>query len=500
MILTNSSAAKMGSSNASAIASSTASFCQFMVYAATTLSSVISGAIGLVKNGNGTLTLNAANTFTGAVVINAGTLATGASGSLADTANVLINSGGNYTVGAVDTITSIAGAGSLQLGANLTMGTSTFSGNIAGTSKIVTSGTLTFSGNNSSWTGGMSVLNGAILIAGADNAFGTGILAGGNAFIATIRSSDATARTLGNTISRTASAGGTLTFGSVGTGNLTFAGGYFSSTGILSIITVLNAQTQLNGSVNSTSTGLFTKAGSGTLILNANNTYIAPTTISAGTLEIGASGRLGSGSYAGNIINNAAFIYSGTANQILSGIISGTGTLTKNAASTLTISGTYSGTTGAVTINAGTLDLGANQTLPAIAGVGNINIGIYNLTIAMGTNNTFSGVISGSGTFRKTGSGTLTLLGNSTYTGSTQISIGTLRVIRAFGSITPTASFGASTLDVSFTGTFSSGTTDFRFFQGTTINSYAAVTLTGVPVGTTAIYNSTTSTLAVTVP
>ena len=350
MILTDSTAARVGAINATAIASATAALRQFMVYSATTISSVISGAIGLVKNGNGTLTLNASNTFTGAVVINAGTLATGAAGFLADTANVTINSGGNYTVGAADTIASISGSGSLQLNANLAMGTSTFSGNISGASRIVTSGTLTFSGNNSSWTGGMSVLNGAILIAGADNAFGTGLLAGGNAFTATIRSSDATDRTLGNTISRSNNAGGNLVFGSVGTGNLTIQGGYFNNNGFLSTITVLNARTQLNGSLTSPNANFFTKSGNGTLILNANNTYIAPTTINAGTLEIGASGRLGSGSYAGNIAINSLtslFIYSGTNNQTLSGIISGTGALTKNGTGTLTLTGvnTYSGAT-----------------------------------------------------------------------------------------------------------------------------------------------------------
>jgi hypothetical protein len=70
-----------------------------------------------------------------------------------------------------------------------------------------------------------------------------------------------------------------------------------------------------------------------------------------------------------------------------------------------------------------------------------------------------------------------------------------LRVVKPFGAITPTASFTATTLSVSFSGTPTAGMT-FRFFQGTTTNTYASVTLVGAP-GRTGTYNSTTSTLTI---
>jgi fibronectin-binding autotransporter adhesin len=104
----------------------------------------------------------------------------------------------------------------------------------------------------------------------------------------------------------------------------------------------------------SSGTGGLIKSGNGTLVLSATNTYSGATTIEAGTLEIDGAGVLGGGAYAASITNTATLRYKSSADQVLSGVISGTGALIKDSASALTLSGqnTYSGAT---TIQGGTV-------------------------------------------------------------------------------------------------------------------------------------------------
>ena len=58
------------------------------------------------------------------------------------------------------------------------------------------------------------------------------------------------------------------------------------------------------------------------LALSGSNTNTGAVTISAGTLLINGSGRLGGGNYAANIINNGTFKYNSSRAQTLSGVIS----------------------------------------------------------------------------------------------------------------------------------------------------------------------------------
>ena len=210
------------------------------------------------------------------------------------------------------------------------------------------------------------------------------------------------------------------------------------------------------------------KYGSGILTLSGANTYTGSTTIDAGTLQIASTGLLGNGSYSATVTNNGTFIFGSNSNQTLSGIISGTGVLTKNGTGTLTLSGnnTYSGGT---TLNAGGININAataigNGTLTIVSGtLDNTSAAAITLTnnnaqnwnadftfigtkdLNMGTgavtmnasrivtvnagNFTVGGNISGS-TFglTKNGSGTMILSGANTYNGTTTINTGTLKI------------------------------------------------------------------------
>ena len=99
-------------------------------------------------------------------------------------------------------------------------------------------------------------------------------------------------------------------------------------------------------------TGSVQQNGTGTTILTGNNTYTGGTIINAGTLQLGVGGT--TGSIVGNVIDNGELIFNRSDAVTFGGVISGTGTLVKLGAGTLTLpsANTY---TGATTVNGGSL-------------------------------------------------------------------------------------------------------------------------------------------------
>src|SRR5581483_1828435 len=103
------------------------------------------------------------------------------------------------------------------------------------------------------------------------------------------------------------------------------------------------------------------------------------------------------------------------------GAISGSGSLTKEGAGTLTLTGTNN-YAGATIINAGTL-IADSSSLP---GTVTDNAALVFNQASQGT---FNGAISGNGTITKTGTGLLILDGNSSsFTGATAVQDGTLEI------------------------------------------------------------------------
>lgn len=153
--------------------------------------------------------------------------------------------------------------------------------------------------------------------------------------------------------------------------------------------------------------------------------------------------------------------------------IAGGGSLRKDGPGTLLLSGTntYAGGTtlnagtlkptvaaalpdnGNLTVNGGTLDLnGFSKTIGTLAGTGGIitNSTATPITLTTGVGDgsgTFAGVLqNGSATTSlvKTGSGTLTLAGDQTYTGPTTVQTGTLRVNGSLANTAVTVGTGAT--------------------------------------------------------
>ncbi|EEZ29417.1 outer membrane autotransporter barrel domain-containing protein [Brucella pinnipedialis M292/94/1] len=314
------------------------------------LSGVLSDVGRLTKNGSGTLTLTADNTYTGGTVFAGGVVSVDKEVRLGG-GDLTFNGGTLQVTGTGWTSTSRAV--SLQAGGG-TFDIEDAANNFAVTQGVTGAGglmksgtgTVTLSGVNT-YTGGTTLTAGTLAAASDNNLGGA---SGGLTFNGGTLQVMGTSWTSTNRAVSLQAGGGTfdiedaannfaVTQGVAGAGGLTKSG-----SGTLTL-----------SGVNSYTGG--TTVSAGILTLTGDNTGGGTTTVDAGAvLQIGTGGT--SGNLAGDIANNGALVVNRSDALNLANAISGAGSLMKSGAGTLTLSGANS-YTGATTVSAGTLTQGA---------------------------------------------------------------------------------------------------------------------------------------------
>jgi autotransporter-associated beta strand protein len=208
------------------------------------VSAILAGSVGLTKTSDGTVTLSAANTYTGQTNVNVGTLTVGTTGSLLNTTQVNVASGaqfnGNNTGAnsAMATNAAVTNNGAMSLAASQTI--STLNGTTAGATLAVARGsTLNVTGGGT-YAGAINDISGTG--AGANlTAGGSLTLQGNNAYTgATVVSAGATlavtgSGAVGGTSSVTVNSGATFELNAAATNAVNSGANYVSNGGTLSI-------------------------------------------------------------------------------------------------------------------------------------------------------------------------------------------------------------------------------------------------------------------------
>jgi fibronectin-binding autotransporter adhesin len=392
----------------------------------------------ITKQGAGTLDLAGANSFTGALGVTQGTLTFLGATQVPSTVTAL-SMGSATTTGTLDltgfttlnvaalntaagtpagnTIGSSSTAGGV-ITLNYATGTSTFAGSIVdslngGTQQLaltINSGNLTLTGANT-YTGG-TIVNSGKLQLGAGGAGAT---------------SGSIVAPPGSNIN----VGGTLAFGR--SDNVSFQANIIG-----------------NGNVSQVGTGVTTLTGA--------NTYSGNTTLTAGTLQVGAGGTLGNGSSplivtAGTLDLNGNSATVGSLSGAAAGIIDN---VAGGGASTLT-----TGSLGATGTFAGTIQNTTGSVALVKTGTGNLTLSGGASTFSGGTTLNSGGLYVTNTTGSATGSGPVTLNGGTL--GGTGFIGGAITAGTAAHIINPGANTGNSIGTLTAGGLSTNGNTTLAF-------------------------------------
>ena len=345
-------------------------------------------------------------------------------------------------------------------GTEWTNGASWVGGVAPGNSVSATTNTAVFS----NVAGGFNAVN----LSSDRNIYGVLFTADANAYTFTgnaltvgsgggISNASASLQTFSN---RAINNGANPVYGSYAGGSLLFAGGIDITTptstasrtltlGGSGDITV-SGSIASGASVTSTTGGNLSVTNTALTILSGNNTYLGTTTVSSGArLRLGSATALGATNSGTTISSGGALDLNGQTIGAEALTISGTGVSSSGAifnssASAATWSGiitpsggsTIKATSGSITLSGG-IDLNNNsdssRTL-TLDGTGEI-------IVSGNISNSFAG---STGSLIKTGIGTVTLSGANTYSGTTEISAGTLRLSGTSALSTSGVIFGSS--------------------------------------------------------
>ncbi|MFZ4773422.1 MAG: autotransporter-associated beta strand repeat-containing protein [Chlamydiia bacterium] len=435
-----------------------------------TLAATILGTGGFVKSGSKTLVFNTNQTYTGRTTIVEGALLLTGIGAVNASSGVEV--GGLLDISGqtvASSLNNLSGQGTVSLGGNnLSVNISTlganFGGSIAGTGGVTKTGAGV-------WT-----------LSGSNTYIGTTLISQGTLSISNPGALSLSSAVINEaSIDLSAASSGSVTFNNIG-------GASELATIALGNAHLIINQTNNNYIVAATisGNGSFTKTGGKNLTFNKAQPYIGQTQISQGSLVLTQAGSIEmssnvvvldtldiSGQTAANNILNLSG--SGTVNlgaktiqittslpSVFSGNISGSGGMTKTGAAIFTLGG-VNGYSGITTIAEGTLSI----TIPdAIANSSQIinngelsfdfttlnkainstvivrNLGGTNPNAKISLNNqqiillqdydqSFAGKITGAGSVTKSGSGSLFLSNEQTYTGSTVLSLGKIVLVDA---------------------------------------------------------------------
>ena len=446
----------------------------------------VSGSGSLTKAGNGTLTISSASAYTGGTTLNAGILNIGAETSLGTTAGTLTFNGGTLQFGAAGIALSASRIAMITASGGY-VDTSLNDGTIA--SVIGGNGALTKVGGNTLALTGANVHTGGTRLVG-------GILS--------INTGNSLGTFSGGTTGTLTFDGGTLQFGAAGItlsasrrGAITANGGCVDT----SLFGGTIASTLSGG-------GALTKVGGNTLTLTGVNTYTGGTTLNAGVLRINTGNSLGtfSGGTTGTLTFNGGTLQFGAAGITLSALRAGTitakggyvdtsiqsgtiasvigggGALAKVGGNTLALTGanTYAGGTtisggtlsisgsgsigsGALTFNGGAFRIANSLIFANAATITDAQTGTIDVT--SGNTGTLSGnIANSSGGLIKTGDGTLTLSGVNAFTGGMTITAG-----NTAGTVNIQNNQSAATGGW-MVGPLNDGTTTLNFQSGSTIS------------------------------